>query len=261
MGLKTIFKKCKNCKRSGLFEYIDDDGYCSDCARKIAQRKAIERNRIHEKESDPLDNFHRGLIYAKPIYMDCPIVYKYRNVSVENVDRDILRRIASTEDYQVDVAISDDDHVILKSNNDVVATLLEKSDMCKDWINRNDPVICEFVAFKSGAEKVALYFYKDEQSKFSACNSEVIKLTSFMSSSKQETISCLSSGEKLFVEFDDNGKQYLKDIDNYPVGNLPAKYAKLYDNGEICGIYFDHSDSVENDNGDQREIPFVKVYF
>lgn len=237
MGLFSMFKSCRICKRSGLVTAINPDGLCPDCALSMYQRP-----------------FH----VAKSLLDGCPIVYKYRMVAVQNVNREILRQMVDAEQFCVNLSVSE--CVSLNWNGQCVAVLNSHVSMCKDWLARKDPIVCEFVSFKAGEEKVELCFYQDAEKHLKDRECNIVQLTSFRSSEKQETIDCLECGELLTIAENDIGKLIVQDIDYGCIGNLPAKFVKLFNEGKVSKVFFDHSETEEKDSGDEILIPFVRIY-
>ena len=214
------------------------------------------------KQSDPLDTFVRYSVSAPTIWQDCPMVYRYPNISVMNVNRTNLQAMVKLKKFEVLPVKDESGAILLKWDGITVAHLAEKIEMCSDWLDKQLPLRCEFAAFGAGKEKVALFFYKDQESTLQDRQCEIVKLTSCMSTAKQETISFLEEGEKLFIEWDDNDKPYLRDISYNPIGSLPAKFNKYIDNDLIDGIFFDHTEVKENEDWEKEDklIPFVRVY-
>ena len=214
--------------------------------------------------NDPLVTAMRLGASSCTIFQNCPLVYKYHNISVKNVDRNMLRRMVIAKEYEVTLSISDSDDIDVYRGEYCICQLGDKVEMCRDWLKKGFPVRCEFVSFQQNAEKVALFFYRDEEGKLKNNKCDIVKLTSCFSSQKQEAISFLEKGEKLFIDTDDNDKPYLRNIDYEPIGNLPTKYNRAYEDDLIGGIYFDHCEPKEGEfdlyDEDRKEIPFVKVY-
>lgn len=295
MALIDLFRNCGRCNKSGLFTKLNKEGYCAECAAKRKEEQAAklekEREEILKKiyhtpsvNSDSCVNQPQSFNFpmkadekraseirrmeystrhwfTPPAVLDgCVMVYRYPNVSVKIHARHLLEELFIAEEFRVELQISESNDVIIKSKFGIIGTVLEKDQIIKDWKKRGDPMICEFVTFASGQESIALFLYRDDESRFLDREKHIVKLTSCMSASKQEAIECLTKNEKLFIDLDDYDKLYVKDISNYPIGNLPAKYKKLYDAGTIDAVYFDHSEIIENDSGIEKEIPFVRIY-
>lgn len=212
--------------------------------------------------SDVLNTFKRYAVTAPSIYQGCPMVYMYPNISVSNVNKDCLRTMVNRKDFEVVLYKGDLGEIFIKKYGITIAKLEDKAEMCSDWIDKGLPLICQFAAFQNGKEKVALFFYKDQESALANNKCDIVKLASCMSAEKQEIIAFLEKGQKLFIELDDNNKPYVRDIEYNPIGRLPAKYQRLYEEELICGIFFDHSEKKvsEDLDEDDKEIPFVRIY-
>lgn len=217
----------------------------------------------YEKKDDSLDSFKRISIYADQIYQGCPMVYRYLDIRVTNVNREQLRLMVKSNDFEVTLQKEETGDIVLTKYGSAVATLVDKVDMCTDWLSNGHPIICQFSAFRSGFERVALFFYKDIEESLNSHQYEIVKLSSYRSVSKQETISFLQKGQKLLTEFDDNDKLFVQDMDNNPIGCLPQKYVSLYEEDMVAGIFFDHSEikPAKDFEKDDTIIPFVKIYF
>ena len=218
---------------------------------------------FRKRQPDPLDTAMRYGVYSSALIDGCVMVYRYPNVAVSHVNRDLLRTMVMEKDYKVSVSVSDSGEVFAVKNNKVVAKIVERTNMLIDWKRRGDPVVCEFAYFARDKEKVALFFYQNEQNKMAGYPFEIVMLSSCLSNERQENIACLEPGEKLFLDLDDNDAPYVHDIEINPLGKLPAKMNRLYASGQIVGIYFDHTETkyAEEIGKDDKEIPFVKVFY
>lgn len=276
MALFGLLSRCVRCKQMKSTSSLNAKGECASCAAqsRIAELartpdvpkndKTLQNNRLvsaMERER-LLENCTHYVRVLECVHDGCAMVYRYPNTSVTDVDRDVLYDMVATKTYRVTVSVESNGDVLLHSGEKVVAKLADRVQMCKDWIKKGRPLICEFVAFKKGTEKVALFFYRSEADEMSDHTFDTIKLTSCMSVMKQEAICCLVPGQKLFVELDDNDKPYVRDIEYNPLGKLPAKYNRLYEEEALLGLYFDHTEKVEAEDldGDDKEIPYVRIY-
>ena len=262
--------KCKSCGKRGFFLALDN-GLCTDCASKQRaleyerQKKALmeaEAERVR-KLYDPdilLDRMSRDRIIRPAMYQGLSMVYNYV-IPVADVDRPVLYDMVKSGKYNVDLSLGDDGSVQLIHNDVVIGKLGEKASIASDWLKKGDPYICQFSTFKKGCEHVLLHLYRDDEARLRKCNMAIAKLTSCMSEEKQDNIMCLEPGQKLFVEDDDNGKWYVRDINFHEIGRLPAKYNRMHEDGSLRGMFFDHTETAENANGEPREIPFVRFYF
>lgn len=284
--------KCSTCGKRGLFMPLIK-GQCTECHQKAMIQAAVQRQaeetRRKEQEARQKELAERsiyeklGVPYPDPsrlqlndpfstawllgcsapnLYQNCPMVYRYVNIAVSCVNRDLLRRMVIAKTAEVTVSESYGGDIFLLCGTLFIAKLEAKQEMCRDWLKKGLPLICKFSSFKEGNERVSLFFYKKDEEKYKDYKCEVVKLTSCMSSAKQETIMFLEPGQKLFIELDDNDKPYIRDIEYNPIGNLPAKFKKLIDEDMICSVYFDHSDEIipEDFEKDNKKVPYVRVY-
>lgn len=235
---------------------------------RIAQAKREEEDRIsrakREAEARRVDSIlscAMNFVLVKGIYQGLPAVYWYPNTRVSNVNQEELLQIAESRSFVVQPAFSEAGVLIVTKDGKYVAEITERQSILKDWIFEGLPIVCEFTSLRQGKEAISIALYRDDEKRLSSNHFEITKLISCMSEEKQEIIYDLEKGQKLFIETDDNDKPYIRDIQNNPIGNLPAKYANAYIEDEIAGVFFDHTEKIENANGEEKEIPYVKVYF
>lgn len=262
--------KCYRCGKWGLFLNVVD-GYCADCLPKILADAAAKKKRL--APSTPVDEYHPPVQYnvtklyldrlpERNVYHDAIIdgqsaLYSYPRLQVRDVNQNVLKYMCENRKYRVTPTIYPDGSIALMYDGALVAFLCERERMCKDWIKRGDMIYCEFVCFRSGFERVAITFYRNEYARLSNHKSTVIKLTRYSSDEKQDSICCLTDGEKLTCcEDDDSDRICVCDLRNNEIGCLPSKYEDQYD--DFAGIFFDHSELSED--GD-KEIPYVRIYF
>ena len=212
--------------------------------------------------SDKASSFVRYAFSAPPVHQGCPMVYRYTNIPVSNVNRFRLEVIIDLKKFDLTPTKDEFGNILLKMDGNIVARLDDKIDICRDWLDKGLPMICEFSEFAVGKERVALFFYKDVESNLAGNSREIVRLTSCLSPSKQEAISCLEEGQVLFIEYGDDGKPYVRDIEYNPIGALPSKYTKMYDDGLVSGLFFDHTEAKESDDfeSDDKQIPYVRIY-
>lgn len=193
-----------------------------------------------------------------PIFQNCPQLYGYIRVRVTDADPDILRQMLSDDGYSLDPTLCADGSVGLLYNNIYVAKLAERVEMCADWLRRGDPIRCEMTGFHPGKEHVFLGFYRDEAARLQGHETAVVKLTTYTAEAKQDSIRLLVSGEKLSCAEDNNtdSKVNVLDFDGDLVGRLPKKYADIFLDEGLSGIFFDHAD--EDNIG--RLVPYVKIF-
>ena len=213
---------------------------------------------VPKPEKDPLERASGySWIYPK-IIDDQSIAYWYPSLAISNVDRDILRKMVIAENHQPQIEIAPNETTVLTYDGTTVAILQEKQDMCRDWLRKDLPLVCQFSSFKENSEKVALAFYRDDRKKYLDCKSALVKLTAYKNEDAQLTISGMKSPEKLKV---DEFEGLVLDIYNNEIGKLPSKYRHLCEEGAVDAIYFDHFDVLENDDFEDIYVPYVKIYF
>lgn len=211
---------------------------------------------------DPLD-IERGTKYIYPkVVDDCSIAYWYPSVPVTVMNRDKLREMVvaklSYESVYASVELTADGNIALSSDGIIIAYLLDRQQMCQDWLNKQLPLRCCFSSFKKGEETVALAFYRDDRRKYSDCKTVVVKLTAYKDEDTQFTVSEMKGLERLKV---DEFEGLVLDIYSSEIGKLPAKYRRICEDDSIEAVYFDHFDILEDDEGEKVYVPYVKIYF
>lgn len=198
--------------------------------------------------------------YSRKVFKigDCIEVYCYTRVPIVDVYREELANMVACESYNLAPVLTYNGSIALLHDGVVVAHLGDRLQMCKDWMKRGDPIRCEVTGFRTGSEHVVLAFYRNEEARLSAHESFIVKLTSYSSGEKQDTICGTMPMEKLVCEEDceADGKVNVTDTAGAPLGRLPKKYADMFFDDGFAGIFFDHYN--ENDEG--KLIPFVKIY-
>lgn len=262
MALFDIFRNCIECGKSGLITKLNASGYCPNCSRKREEAKQNEEESRRIVESSPssqLNKFKRRYIPRPFMYQGASRAYTYF-VPISNVNRDLLYRVTQEEHFDATMKLSDDGNIYLLSDGIVIAQLSDRIAMATDWLNKKLPYICQFAEFTEGKERVVLHFFRDDENRFANRNCSIDKLSSCMSEEKQDSIACLEEGQRLFVEEDDNGKWYVRDVDYHEIGRMPAKFTKMHDDGTLLALFYDHCETKENANGDPKEIPYIRFY-
>lgn len=207
-----------------------------------------------------LQNVRRDIVPRPAMLNGIPMVYSYL-IRVSYVDHKALYKMAYQNEFDAEISILDDGDICLKHNDVYLARLTDKKDIAADWIKKQLPYICQFTGFKNGEECVILHLYRDDELRLKQCQTTTAKLTSCTSEEKQDNIMLLEQGQKLFVEEDDDGKWYVRDVNYHKIGRLPAKFNRMYEDGDLRGMFFDHTETVENANGYEYEIPYVRFYY
>ena len=257
-----------------MFVDLDEDGRCPGCAKKyqkkMEQKKLIEEKRKAEEEqrikeqTDPsllLEKVPNSHLIRPPMRDGVPMVYRY-SVPIHSVDRETVYNMTQEKVFSTELRKMEDDEIHLLYRDKSVAILGDKISIVSDWLKNKDPYYCQFSSFKKDKESVLLLLYRDDETRIkNNCNLTIAKLTGCMSIRTQDNIDWLEKGPKLFVEEDDNGKWYVRDINYREIGKLPAKFSKMQDDGSLRGMFFDHCERTENANGDPIDIPYVRFYF
>lgn len=261
--------RCYGCGKQGLLLKVRD-GFCADCFPKYSKgaqadtahtptqapvciRPGSAKNDVAKQYLDKvLDRFS-----CLPMVIDNQVaVYSYPNVYVRNVDYGVLKYMCDNQKFNVMPIVNSDGQIALHYDGAIVGFLNEKEAMCKDWIERGDAIHCEFVSFRPGFECVTVIFYRDEHTRLSSRDSIVTKLTRFSSVGIQDSICCLSDGEKLrCCEDFDSDRICVYNLRNNLIGYLPRQFEEQFE--DFAGIFFDHSERSES--GDY-EIPYVRIY-
>ncbi|MBQ9838973.1 MAG: hypothetical protein IJO56_05745 [Oscillospiraceae bacterium] len=254
--------KCAQCGKSGWLLHIEK-GICNDCTarNRLAAQLQAEQKRIMEENSPSflLDKVLNKKIERPGVLNGIPMVYKYMVPMVE-VDRNALYHLTQQNIFRADLELSNEGNVYLVHSGKQIARADNYTPIISDWLKKGDPYICQFVSFKKGSEGALLLLYRDDEAKLKNCTVTIAKLTSCMTESKQENIGLLERNQKLFVEEDDDGKLYVRDIHYNELGRMPEKFNRMYEDGTLRGVFFDHTEITENSNGEDREIPFVRFY-
>lgn len=267
--------KCSGCGQWGLFLRLEN-GFCIDCVKKQKeelqlaeerrlqeekkQREYEEQQKVYNSPSAKLDRIKLPRLDWPVMLNGVPKVYHYA-FSVICVDRQSLYEAVKNGDYRADLAMTADGKIDVTSNGLRLGRLMSPTTILADWLERGDPILCQFTVLRKGEEHLGISLFRDDESRLSCCESATAKLTAFTTDTRQCNIGCLEPGQKLFVEIDDNDKPYVRDINFRDVGKLPAKYLRMHEEGTLKGMFFDRTEQVENSNGEINDAPFVRFYF
>lgn len=213
---------------------------------------------ISEINKNPEKSFHDLMIPDKLGPAIC--IYRYWLVRVRPVNIELFYAVyCSGVQYSLLPTFSDDGCTFLSYKGFDVCELLDKQNMVSDWVSLGAPMICRISSCHRGKEGVAIAFFRDEEKRLQGTEKAIVRLSAYASESKQEAIAGCVDGQKLVCyEDDETGKVYVSNFfGNCVIGNLPAKYAKLYLEQGFAGIFFDHE---EWDESKGKCIPFVKIY-
>lgn len=220
---------------------------------------SLVRSKSSQKDSDP-EGIPDRYTHWEPIIDGCVEIYSYRKVPISVVDREALMNLHDLEIYAAKPVLqaNGEVHIYSADTSSYIGILSNRANMVKDWLKRGDPIRCELTGFTEGSEHVFLSFYRDEESRLSSCKSVVVKLTAYSAEDKQDGIGILVPGVKLSCAEDEDldDKINVLGFCDEPIGRLPQKYADIYKDNGIAGVFFSHSE--EDDNF--KLVPYAKIY-
>ena len=261
--------KCSRCGKKGLFLKLMN-GLCLDCVSIVS---AEERDKKRNAPPDPaierksaelsklragryLDQVEDRKYRYSSISGEYIAVYNYSRLYVTDVNQSMLQHLCEARKYVVSPIIDNNGDILLAYQDAPVCKLAECVEMCRDWIQRDDPIHCEFVSFQTGREYVAMTFYRKEPH-LNDLEYEIIKLPGFYVTEMQFTIDNLRSGAKLLYSDDSVSERiYVCDLDYNPIGCLPIKHHLAIKNGSTYLLYLDHIEFTD----DNMAVPYVRVY-
>lgn len=157
-----------------------------------------------------------------------------------------------------------DGEIHLFSSGVDIGKLLEREDMMRDWMKRNDPYIICIEKIKGDSDTCSAYiaFYKDKRKGNEWREQTVVALTAYKSEDTQFMIGLLEGGEELEAE-EDFEEHVIITSDGGEIGRLPAKYAKRYMEDGAYAIFYEGSEQIEKNTADfdYVEKPFVRIYW
>lgn len=155
--------------------------------------------------------------------------------------------------------------VQLYFNGLLVGTTVFKLDMFTDWIGRGDPMKIYLLEADrdDGVFRAAVNFYQDRRKKHSWREQSTVALTSFKSRAKQETISLIANGQELELDDTvDESKPIPVTYRGDPIGNLTTSVSRRVRDEGVSLIVFENTElACVNDDGDEIEQPFVRIYW
>lgn len=267
MKILDFFNRCIKCNKSALRTEIGEDGYCPKCRAKVIQQaeaeaaeflrqKAEEEARAHAiKVRAYINNSSNRRCTTPKFHKGGVRVYYYVRLPVADVNRAAVEEMALDQSFVLDLEVVGEG-VVGKHNGAVVCRMTDKSDMCRDWLRRGDPVYCELANLREGEERIILSFYRDEETRLEGKPAMLAKLSSCRSEERQCNIDCLDDGEVLWLESDSEGRFTVLSMPFNELGVLPAKFTK-YDRADIDAVIYDHGDE---DPATGKIIPWVRVY-
>lgn len=185
-----------------------------------------------------------------------PMAYKY-SVSFLLTNEDALVMSMANKEYFLTAKEIDGSFHLFSGDTDI-GVLLQREEMMRDWIKRDDPyLICvEKISGDSDMCTAFLAFYKDKRKGNDWREQSVVALTSYKSEEKQENIMFLEEGEELSLEddLDDHVVVYSGGLE---IGKLPAKYARRFLEDGAYAVFFERTEETD----DWKEKPYVRIYW
>lgn len=188
-----------------------------------------------------------------------PLQYSYNRPFTKIPGIDIRADVLVDREREVDVQ-ANGDLIELVFNGKVIGTISDssKAQMVSDWKRKGFP--CSAIVLRSCVE-VVLRFYRDKRIGNEQRQQDVFALTAYKSSSKQDTILCLSPGDELDLEEDWEHEDSVIVLGiGEPIGKLPKKYATKYLNEGAYCVYFEKYEEVD-DEYNYIVKPFIRIYW
>lgn len=227
--------------------------------QKINKHKQDTEKSIQQKSAEPdkRDNFFHA--YIPKVIDNCPLVYYYPKVAINNLDSAIFDSMVDSDDFNITVTPDSSGGAIIRKGEKDVGTIDKYGDMISDWQKRGEPMVCKVISIKRGAEAVGLGFYRDVEAKLTGYKSEIVRLTKNRSQDMQISVSLLEDGEMLdicpdYIEIEGSVPVLGKTAGE--VGSLPKRFNKIAEDGGIRGVFVDHVDEDEN----EKYTAYVRVY-
>ncbi len=190
------------------------------------------------------------------------LLYYYHKVRFrpnENAQT-IAEQIAASSKFELSIAM-DDNRAVLSSCTGCLGTLMDRTNMVRDWLSRGDLVRVWLEHCGDHENVVFLAFYRDEEKRLSdhECSAS-IKLIRYQNQDAQFNMLGLDPGDKLSFEedIDHNGNEIVWVADGGAIGALPKTYAQRYLSEGASAVFLDH---IEEDVENFKSIPFVKIYW
>lgn len=153
------------------------------------------------------------------------LLYYYHKVRFrpnENAQT-IAEQIAASSKFELSIAM-DDNRAVLSSCTGCLGTLMDRTNMVRDWLSRGDLVRVWLEHCGDHENVVFLAFYRDEEKRLSdhECSAS-IKLIRYQNQDAQFNMLGLDPGDKLSFEedIDHNGNEIVWVADGGAIGALP----------------------------------------
>ena len=246
MGLFSIFKKKeKPAQTKPLVEETVAQTKVSEISPGSPKTPEIKRNRIYVYE------MKNGLNK----------VYQYARIKIDLAETasEIIGEMESANNWSVSFDVSGT-AVLVSYNGRVLGTLLDRVDMVRDFIRRNDLVLGWLETNSKTTNTLVLAFYRDERKRLANKESEVVKLTRCLNQEAQDTMIGLDDGVALTLDDDydytaPEGTVFV--LFGSAMGALPKKQANRYLEEGVAGVFLEYFDYDDRD----RQIPYVRIYW
>lgn len=188
-----------------------------------------------------------------------PLQYSYTLPFTKTPGINIQSDVLVDQEREADVR-ANGKHIEVLFNDQIIGTIDDpsKAKMVSDWEKKGFP--CSAIILRSCTE-VVLRFYRDKRLGNEWRPQDVFALIAYKSSSKQEMILSLSSGDELEFEEDwDHENSVIVLCMGEPIGKLPKKYAEKYLSEGAHSVYFEKCEEVA-DEYDYIVKPFIRIYW
>lgn len=239
----------------GLFDFLKKKN--EPQKTEIPHEKPIAKQ-IKYQEPDP-PRPRKKFVSIPHRIGDCVRSYYYPKVkfSPSSDAERLALTMQETGEWEVTLQ-QEDSKIVVYYHGDLLGELLEKEDMVKDWLKRNDPMFCALGNFGNSGNYLALAFYRDEQKRLSSRESTVVKLIRCTNEEAQLNLTGAEEGDKLDLEEDyEHEDSVVVLLDGAEIGALPKRQAAKYMEEGCAGVFLDHLDMDDN----CRDIPYVKIFW
>lgn len=256
--IKQLNKKIKN----------DEIKCTKNEPKKQTESKEQQTNNTKQQENNiniekKEFSFPKKLIFEK-VKDGANLAYRYDNQKVILL-KTKLNELNNLKFNEKLSAVENQGKIVLLAKNNPIGILADeqKSDMVKDWINRNEPFSIFVKEVSTSPYKLLVFiaFYRNKREKLSYREKSSFKLTNYRDEESQMIICCLEKNEEIELvescDFDGNDCVYAE-VDCVEIGKLPKKIEKRYFDEGAHSCFFDYFDYDE-----EKDIytPHVTIYW
>lgn len=187
-------------------------------------------------------------------YNGIPVAYSYK-VSTSNVALDIYEKIEESGIFDLSVE-KEEDRIVLYWESFYFAEIKATHyvEIISDFLKKNEPI----KAYASSKESVFIQLFRDKTQKLKNKSFDVILLTSYKGSEKQEEISYLTENDDF--EIDEETAEVLHS--GTPIGKVPKSTLKRINQEGLYACFFDHYDYFYDDEtGKETYVPYIRIYW